>query len=151
MSNKSVRKLSAPLIGLNYPFKFFAMLTKFVMRHGKLSQATDLMNKICARCLLLLGKTPNDMAQIASDLEENMMIRIGFFKRRLGPKTHRIPYMMDDDRAYRHSLKSLYKIGSAQKGGSVKGIVNKLSSELAEVYLGKGKFIQKKKEVYNEG
>ena len=80
------------------------------MKDGKKALAVRTLNRSMANFMVQTGLDKDSLMPALDAMTERMMIRVHFFKRRLGSRTYRIPYQVSEDRAFRHSLKRMYKL-----------------------------------------
>lgn len=147
MSNRAVRFLSAPFIGLRYNYQIAHKLVSYTIKGGKKSLAITIVNEAFDKLFSELKAGDADrISEIISRIETNMMVPFDFFKRRLGSKMYKIPYMMVEERAYRRSLKALYK--NALKGK--RNFSERLYKELYDTYMGIGNTVHEKMSLYKE-
>lgn len=85
--------LQSPHLGLLSQHKLVYTMTQFCLRHGKKSLAIRLVNE---GFISFLNQVNSDMPyrEILNLLESRIVSRVGFFKRRLGSKSYKVPYVL---------------------------------------------------------
>lgn len=85
--------LQSPNLGLFSQHKLIQVMTQFCLKHGKKSLAIKLVND---GFINFLNQVSSNMSyeDIIGSLESKIVSRVGFFKRRLGSKSYRVPYVL---------------------------------------------------------
>ncbi|MCP4230331.1 MAG: hypothetical protein GY771_09320 [bacterium] len=118
----------------------------FALRGGKKSKVIGMINDAILGAFksLKIREDVESKGLAISRIERNAMVRVDFFKRRVGSKSYKVPYMMEAERSYRRSIKTLYRCALRNKGPAL----DRLIKELVDVYNGTGRTMSEKSSVY---
>ncbi len=86
-------ELSSPNLGLFNNHKLVRTMVQFCLKHGKKTLATRLINSAFVNFIDQVNSNLS-VIDLLNQLESKIVSRVGFFKRRLGSKSYRIPYVM---------------------------------------------------------
>lgn len=112
MSMLDRRPCHAPTLGLLSDHPLVDYLVRYSIKDGKKQLAVRLINRwFVGLSEYLMKHRPQVTPHQAMEwIVERITVRIGFFRRRMGSRNYRVPYVMSDDRSLRHSIKRLYKL-----------------------------------------
>lgn len=138
--------LQSPNLGLFSQHKLIQVMTQFCLKHGKKSLAIKLVNDGFINFLNQVSSNTS-YEDIIGSLESKIVSRVGFFKRRLGSKSYRIPYVLTWERAYRLSVKRFHKFVLK---ANTRGYSTTLTKELINLHNNTGAFITENAKMLQE-
>ena len=131
------KKIYNPIFGLQLQTPFTELLVRYLIKDGKKALAVRLVNEILRtidqKILDDTVKEKISTSDLLLKVASAMLIRVNFVKRRSGARTHRVPYHLDEETAFRFSLKKLYKLSLKRKE---RGVVKKIAEEVWNIFKG---------------
>lgn len=149
--SRRVYKLSVSMDNLIINHPLVRSMVSYTIKDGKKSLAVRLVNKSFNDFFKEINVSSiSERENILNKMVETIRIKIAFFKRRIGSRTFQVPYVLTDDRSYKHSVKRFYNLIRKNQKRDYSSVLLK---ELLHLYnlSNRSLMIREKNRIYHEG
>ena len=128
---KRVSRLIVPIENLKIVHPLSCSLVQYTIKDGKKNLAVRLINSSLDSLMKNLNLDYAEGQEVLDLILNRILVKVGFFKRRMGSRKYQVPYMLTEESYLKNSIKRLYKTVIKNKK---RDFVSALVSELTAIY-----------------